>query len=185
MIRRERQALATLDDHLQFVCPHLRRPRTLAWSDTLMIARDHGGAWVYGPAERDPMRGRHGRTVLPRAASARLRTIAAYGIPFQRIAIAHELDPDVPVGELPGLADGPQPCRDETARRLVGGVPAHPGVTRAIRLLDTVTPGATASADAAQVVRRALDPIIFGVVSPDPPSPGDLGLWYALTAWRW
>ena len=183
-MNRAHQALAVLDNHVQFVCPYLRQPRTLVWSDSLMIARDSGGSWVVGPAERDPMRGRHGRTVLPRAARTRLRKIAAYGIPFQRLAIAHELDPDLAVGELPAIGDGPQFCSDEDARRLVGRVPAHPGVARTIRLLDSLVPGTTA-AGAGAVVRRALDPIVFGVVGPRPPPPGAVTLWYPRTAGRW
>jgi hypothetical protein len=37
------------------------------------------------------------RIMIPRQQRKRLKSIAELGIPFQRLAIAHELDPDGPV----------------------------------------------------------------------------------------
>ena len=185
--RSTREALRDIADHVEFLCPYLRDPRLMTWNDSLVLALDGDVPWVFGPAERDPLPGRRGRTVLPRAARSRLTKIATYRVPFQAMTIAHELDPQGPVRELlPGLASGPQLCSDETARRMTGAVPAHPAVARAVRLLDHAVHGATTSAQApARLIGRTLDPIVFGVVAPEPLQPGDPSLWYPLTAWRW
>jgi hypothetical protein len=185
--RAARAALTDLADHVEFLCPYLRDPRMITWTDSLVLALDGGVPWVFGPAERDPHLGRRGRTVLPRAARSRLAKIATYRVTFRAVTIAHELDAEGPVGDLlHQLASGPQPCSDETARQLTGAVPAHPTVFRAVRLLDQAVHGATSSAQApARLIGRTLDPIVFGVVAPEPLQPGDASLWYPLTAWRW
>jgi hypothetical protein len=185
--RTTRAELTSLAAHVEFVCPLLRAPRTIAWSETPALVLDGEVPWVFGPVERDPLRGGRGTSVLPRSARARLIKIAAYGVPFQRVTIAHELDPDGPVQELlPELSADPRPCTDETARRLVGAVPGHPGVSRAVRLLDQAIYGAASTAiGPGQLFRKVLDPIIFGVVAARPLRPDDLALWYPLTAWRW
>ncbi len=187
LTRAAREELGDLADDVEIRCPYLRDPRLMSWNDSLVLALEGSVPWVFGPAERDPLCGHRGRTVLPRAARSRLAKIAAYRVPFQAVAIAHELDPEGPVAELlPELVSEPQLCSDETARRLIGTVPAHPGVSRAVRLLDQAVHGATSSAQApARMIRRSLDPIIFGVVAPKPLQSGDLTLWYPLTAWRW
>ena len=182
MSRRQHQTLAVLDNHVQFVCPYLRHPRVIVWCESPRVIREHPSDWIVSPIERDPLRGRTGRTVLPHHARVRLRRIAAYGIPFQRIAIAHELDPEGPVAELTGRDDGPQICDDDTARRLVGAVPPPPALMRAVHLLDRAVLSGVATADA---TRRTLDPIVLGVLAPQAPRPGELSLWYPLTAWRW
>jgi hypothetical protein len=131
------------------------------------------------------MRGSHGRTVVPGRQRARLKRIAELGVPFHRLAVAHELDPEGPVRQLlPVLRDGPQLCTDEVAGVLVGEVPAHPGVSQAVRVLDSAIRGATTTIPVTALV-SAFDPIIFGVIAPQPPRHGQLCLWYPLAAWRW
>jgi hypothetical protein len=166
--------------------PSLPQPLLLEWTETPLVSTDSSGVpWAIGPVERDPMRGSRGRTVVPRRQLNRLKRIAELGVPFQRLAIAHELDLEGPVGQLlPILRDGPQPCTDEVARALVGGVPAHPGVSRAVRVLDSAVRGATTTVPINALV-SALDPIIFGVIAPNGPRHGQLCLWYPLAAWRW
>jgi hypothetical protein len=123
--------------------------------------------------------------VIPRKQRARLKRIAELGVPFQRLAIAHELDPEGPVQKLlPALRTSPQPCTNEVAREFVGDVPAHPGVTRAVGVIDAAVRGAT-SAVAINAIVNALDPIIFGIIAPTPPQGRQLCLWYPLVAWRW
>jgi hypothetical protein len=158
----------------------------LAWTETPLVSIDRSGVtWVIGPAEHDPLRSAAGRTVIPRKQRTKLKRIAKLGIPFQRLAIAHELDPEGPVRHLlPALRTQPQPCTNEFARALVGEVPAHPGVTRAVMVLDAAVSGAT-SAVGINAVVSALDPIIFGVIARRPPRHGQLCLWYPLVAWRW
>lgn len=181
--RAVRTALDELDAELRFHHPVLRAPLTIGWRETLTLALDGPVPWVFGPAEHDPLRGRRGTSVLPRRARTWLRRIAASGVPFQRLAVAHELDPAGPVRDrLPELASGPRACTEEDARPLVGTVPPHPEVARAVRLLNQAVGGTTASA---QVIHRCLDPIVFGVTAPGPLRAGDLALWYPLVAWRW
>ncbi len=183
---RAHRELAELSVQIGERWPSLLPPLQLEWTETPLVSRDRSGVpWVIAPVERDPLRGPKGRTVLPRRQRARLKRIAELDIPFQRLAIAHELNPEGPVRQLlPALRDGPKKCTDEVARALVGGVPEHPGVKRAVQALDVLVCGAT-SVVPAQVWNTLLDPIIFGIIALTPPQQGQLCLWYPLVAWRW
>ena len=178
--------LAELSVQINQMWPSLPGPLPLEWTATPLVSIDRSGVpWVIGPAERDPVRTVHGRTVIPYKQHASLKRIAKLGVPFQRLAIAHELDPEGPVRQLlPTLRAGPQPCTDALARTLVGAAPPHPGVSRAVRVFDAAVRGATSAVPINAVV-NALDPIIFGVIAPNPPHQGQLCLWYPLVAWRW
>jgi hypothetical protein len=166
--------------------PSLPPPISLEWTEAPLVSIDRSGVpWIIGPAERDPMRGSRGRTVVPRKQRARLKQIAELDVPFQRLAIAHELNPEGPVRDLlPKLKTGPLALTDEVARALVGAVPEHPGVVRAVQALDVLVCGAT-SAVPDRVWNALLDPIIFGIIAPTPLLHGQLCLWYPLAAWRW
>jgi hypothetical protein len=183
---RTQQQLTELSIQIEERRPSLPQPLWLEWTETPLISIDSSGVpWVIGPAERDPLRSSGGHTIIPGKQRAKLKRIAELGVPFQRLAIAHELDPEGPVSQLvPALRDGPHRCSDEVARVLVGAVPAHPGVERAIRALDAVVGGA-ASAVHSHLLAAILDPIIFGIIAPTPPQHGQLCLWYPLVAWRW
>jgi hypothetical protein len=152
-----------------------------------VVALSRGSPWIYGPVEQNPLRNARGATVLPQRVRARLKKVAAWRVPFQRLAIAHELDRDGPVHHLlPALQSGPQTCTDEVARALVGELPVHPWLARAVRGMDVAVNGAISAArGAVQLAGKVLDPVIFGVLAPAPPRHGDLCLWYPLTAWRW
>jgi hypothetical protein len=114
-----------------------------------------------------------------------LKQIADLGVPFQRLAIVHEVNREGPVRQLlPALRDGPETCTDEVARALNGGVPEHPGVVRAVQALDVLVCCATSTVPD-RVWKTLLDPIIFGIIAPTPPRHGQLCLWYPLAAWRW
>jgi hypothetical protein len=178
--------LAELSVQINQMWPSLHEPILLPWTETPLVSIDHSGIpWVIGPAEHEPLRSARGRTVIPHKQRTQLKRIAKLGVPFQRLAIAHELDPEGPVRQLlPALRTQPQPCTNELARALVGEVPAHPGVTRAVTVLDAAVNGAT-SAVGINAVVSVLDPIIFGVIAPTPPQHRQLCLWYPLVAWRW
>jgi hypothetical protein len=178
--------LAGLSREAEVRWPDLPPPLVLEWTETSLLAVDRSGAaWVIGPAERDPVRNSRGRTVVPRQQRVKLKRIAELGVPFQRLAIAHELDADGPVKHfLPALREGPRPCTDELARALVGGVPSHPGTFRAIRALESPIRAATSTAPM-RVLSTILDPIIFGIIAATPPRHGQLCLWYPIVAWRW
>jgi hypothetical protein len=178
--------LARLSRQVEVRWPDLPPPLALDWTETPLIAVDRSSVpWVIGPAERDPVRDSRGHTVLPRQQRVKLKRIAELGIPFQRLAIAHELDPDGPVKQLlPALREGPRRCTDVVARALVGGVPAHPGTSRAIRALESPIRATTSTAPI-RVLSTILDPIIFGIIAPTAPLHGEPCLWYPLVAWRW
>ena len=177
--------LADLGAHIQRRWPSLLTPLIGEWSETPVLALERSGTpWIYEPIEQDPLRGSRGRTVVPRRQLAQLRRIEKLGVPFQRLAIAHELDPEGPVQQLlPQLKTGPQTCTYEDAKALVGEIPTHPGVARAVRVLDAAARGATTAVPIN--VLTILDPIIFGVIAPKTPHHGEPCLWYALVAWRW
>jgi hypothetical protein len=166
--------------------PSLPNPLWLEWTETPLVSVDRSGVpWIIGPIERDPMRGSRGRTVLPRKQRTRLKQIAELGVPFQRLAIAHELDSEGPVKQLlPELKEGPQSYSDEVTRQLVGEVPPHPTISRAIQTLESPISAATSTAPL-RALSTILDPIIFGIIAPTAPQHGEPCLWYPLVAWRW
>src|SRR6476646_1953351 len=136
--------------------PQLQEPRMFTWSEQPVVVLDRGAPWLYGPVERDPLMTARGHVVLPRREIKRLRALAALDVPFQRLAIAHELDPDGPASDIvPLLDDGPRTCPDAVPRALVGPQPVHPRVRRAVQIFD----GAARCG-----VEKVLDPILFGVV---------------------
>ena len=184
---RTRARFADFNAYLHWVCPALPDPLTMAWSDDLTLALHGGVPRIVGPERLDPLRTTDGATVAPDWALDRLERFAACGVPFQRVAIAHELDPDGPVrDELNGLRWGPRTCSDQEARRLVGQVRAGPGLAGSVRLLDMALSGATsASRTANRPPRKPLISTVFGVTAPTPPRQGDISLWYPLATWRW
>lgn len=165
-------------------CADLRSPIRVDWPQHSLLVLENGRPWWLGPAECDPNRDRRGRLPVPPEPRARLRELARAGLPFQRMAVAHELDPVGPVRNLlPALAQGPRTCTAETARTLIGSPPAHPGVSRAARLLATLVGGTSGAAD--RLTDKLLDPIVFGVVAVRAPRTGDTTLWFPLVAWWW
>lgn len=175
--------LAELAAQMERDWPDLRKADVHPWSDVPVVALDRGRPWLVAPVERDPL-ARNGRTVVPAPQLRQLERIAQRNVPFQRLAIAHELDPAGPASTLvPLLANGPRTCTDDVARALVGPLPPHPGLARAARVIGSLVGAATATARTA--LDLLLDPIIFGVVAPSSPAHGELSLWYPLVAWRW
>ena len=184
---RDYPELAELSVQINQQWPSLPAPVPLVWTEIPLVSIDSSGVpWVIAPTERDPLGTTRGGTVIPRKQRRSLKRIDKLGVPFQRLAIAHELDPEGPVRLLlPELNQGSRTCTDADARTLVGDVPAHPGVVKAVDALDVMVCGATTVVPA-QVWDRLLDPIIFGVIAPTPPPRhGRLCLWYPLVAWRW
>jgi hypothetical protein len=176
---------ARTDAELRRRYPQLPSPLVLPWSELFVLGLDHDTPWIWGPIERDPMVDCRGQAVLPRREIQQLRKIAAVGVPFQRIAIAHELDPDGAVrGLLPELRGGPRTCTDAVARAVVGPQPLHPAVLRAVCALNMVL-SRKAFAAVANLATAILDPVVFGVVSLPRTNDGQAALWYPLAAWRW
>ncbi|WP_028922033.1 hypothetical protein [Pseudonocardia acaciae] len=176
--------LARLATDLERRWPGLRAPVVRCWNDHPVVILDRGMPWLYGPAERDPLMSRSGSVVVPRGPRRALRAMAAAGLRFPALVIAHELEPTgVARSLLPLLQEGPRACTDEVARALVGPAPAHPGVSRAVRLLDRAVGGAGSRAGAVLDLMR--DPIVFGVVAPGPLVNGAPSLHVPLVAWRW
>jgi hypothetical protein len=103
--------------------------------------------------------------------------LAALDVPFERLAIAHELDPAGPAAEIvPMLGDGPRTCTDAVARALVGPQPVHPWVRRVVQVFDEA---------ARRTAEKVLDPILFGVVGAPDLAHGRPAHFYPLAAWRW
>jgi hypothetical protein len=180
-----RDELARLTADLERRFPELPPPIVLPWSDQQAVALDRGRPWMYGPATTDPLMGERGPAVLPRPQRRQLARIAATGARFDAIGVAHELDPEGPATSLLSLLDdGPRTCSEAVARELVGPVPAHPGVTRAVGALAALVRRDLPS-QAVRALDRLLDPVIFGVVAPSPLTHGAPSVWQPLVAWRW
>ena len=93
--------LAELSVQINQMWPSLPDHSRWPWTETPMVSIDRSGVpWVIGPAEHDPLQSARGNTVIPHKQRAQLKRIAKFGIPFQRLAIAHELDPQGPVRQL-------------------------------------------------------------------------------------
>lgn len=185
MLTLEKAHGATVDAHLRWRFPQLPDPLVLPWSELPVLGLDRETPWLYGPIERDPLTTARGRAALPRWEIRRLRKLASWGVPFQRLAFAHELDPDGAVRDLlPTLRDGPRTCTDAVARAVVGPQPVHPAVRGTARVLDAVV-GRKAVVKIAGVLASMLDPIIFGVVGLPDTTHGRLALFYPLAAWKW
>src|SRR4051812_7130048 len=81
--------LAELSVQINEKWPSLRPPLQLEWTETPLVSLDRAGvAWAIAPVERDPLGSPQGGTVLPRGQRARLKRIAEWDVPFQRLAIA-------------------------------------------------------------------------------------------------
>ena len=180
-----RNELARLTADLERRFPELPPPIVLPWSDQQAVALDRGRPWMYGPAATDPLMGERGPAVLPRPQRRQLARIAATGARFDAIGVAHELDPEGPATSLFALLDDGPPSRCRcVARELVGPVPAHPGVTRAVGALTALVRRDLPS-QAVRALDLLLDPVIFGVVAPFPLTHGAPSVWQPLVAWRW
>ena len=118
--------MLTMDVELRRRWSQLPTPMMLPWVEQPVLVLDRGTPWVYGPVEQDPGMTERGMA-LPRPVIRRLAELAKLELPFQRLAIAHELDPDGPAaGYLPALRAGPRPCTADEARTLVGPPPCTP-----------------------------------------------------------
>lgn len=184
MLTLDRSRGAEMDAMLRWRHPDLPDPLVLPWSELPVLGLDGEIPWMYAPIERDPLAAPDGRTAVPRRELRRLRQLAARHVPFQRMAIAHELDP---LGEvqplLTDLEGGPRTCTDAVARAVVGAQPVHPAVRGTARALDVVL-GRGAARTLARVAAK-LDPIVFGVVGLPDPVHGQPALFYPLSAWKW
>jgi hypothetical protein len=166
--------MQTMDIELGRRWTQLPAPLERMWSDRPMLVLDGGAPWAFGPVE-EPL-------VMPGWVIRRLEKIAALDLPFQRLAVAHELDPEGPVaGLLPALRDGPLVLTAHEARAVVGPPRTHPVLRRTARLLERMV-GRAAMARAAE---KILDPILFGVVGAPDLAHGRPALFYPLVAWRW
>lgn len=161
--------MLTMDVELRRRWPELPAPVRRVWSDRPVLVHDGGVPWVFGPVD--------GPVVMPGRVIRRLEEIAALGLPFQRLAIAHELDPDGPAADL--LRGGPRLLTPREAHALVGPPRAHPALRRAVRLLDRML-GATVTG----MAEKILDPILFGVVGAPGLAPGRPADFYPLVAWK-
>ena len=178
--------LMQLAAEFSFTWPSLHSPVVDEWSEDLVLVLDGSVPWMMGPAERDPLQGRFGTNVLPRAARIRLAEVDGLRVPFQHAAFAHELDPVGPVEPfLPTLRTGRHSCTPDVARTLVGDVPAHPWVSSVLAMLDWAARGPRTTKAPPRTGRPGLSRIIFGVTALTPLQDGHLCLWFPLTAWRW
>jgi len=182
--------------------PTLPEPVIATWIDSAVLHSSAGRPWVIAPAEHDPLRGPDGTIAIPRNQMRELRALEATGVAFDRMAIAHELDPE----RILRFVRHPIPpegllVSDGDARALVGQQPLPRSTIRAARRLDAVASrvlltggalvaGTVASGGLAAAAMAAipllLDPIIFGVLGVSgSPKNGDVAAYFPLVAWDW
>jgi hypothetical protein len=183
-----RQTLTAIQQQVQLAVPGLATRIAPCIDRPQLRLTGDSRVWMLSPLSCDPLTGPGGRYVVPPSALADLRRIAAAGIEFHAMAVAHEIDPDGPVRQLvPQLRDGPRSCPPQLALALVGAVPADP---RADRLARSMGRALTATARSMQVLAREtaarLDPVMFGLIGADGRlDPGWPALWVACTSWEW
>ncbi|MGQ0480019.1 MAG: hypothetical protein ACT4O0_03165 [Pseudonocardia sp.] len=180
----QRAVLYRLEWEVRVAAPELGSPLVLPLIEDPLLVHDGRSPWLCTPVSRCPLTGADGRAVVPRSQLRRLDQLARRDLPFHDLVIAHELDPTGPVHDLlPRLAEGPMSCSDDTARMVVGPLPVHPGLRRAVRALERLT--APAASAATRVVDLVLDPILFGLVTAGRPERGAPSLWFRLAIWAW
>ncbi len=175
------------------MAPFLPDPTLAAWDESPRLYRSKQEPWLLLPAEHDPMRTLKGQVAIPQRCLAELHRIADRGVEFDRLAVAHELDPKVVPGHLNPVLDGAGVrCTHEVARHLVGTITPPPVAGRRMaaaldKTVDALSRGSAAAAAAPFTASLgALDPIIFGVLGEaGPPAAGEPAYWFVLTAWRW
>ena len=183
-----RQTLTAIQQQVQSAVPGLASRITPCIDRPQLRLSSDGRVWMLSPLSCDPLTGPGGRYVLPPSAVADLRRIAAAGIEFHAMVVAHEIDPNGPARQLvPQLRDGPRSCPPDLARALVGPVPAEP---RAAQLARSIGRAITAVVRPVQALAhetaRQLDPVIFGLIGADGRlEPGWPALWVACTSWEW
>jgi hypothetical protein len=169
--------------------PFLPPPIAADWQEQPRLYLNQGEPWLLLPAERDPLRTVKGEVAIPRAALADLQRIVDADVDFDRLAVAHEIDPArVPARIRAALPANGLDCTDEVAEALIGKVPPPPSANR--RLADgldkVVATLAGATQAAGDLAGAVLDPIIFGVIPlTGALTPGQPALYYPLAAWRW
>ena len=109
--------LARLGEELAHQWADLHPPIEMEWPATTTVALDRGAPWLFGPAERDPLRDRKGRVYIPSDSRARLQELAKRGLPFRQVATATSWTPSVPsASSCPTCGTGPS--RAPTSRRV-------------------------------------------------------------------
>lgn len=170
--------------------PYLQPPIVSGWTERPRLYLHRDEPWLLVPAESDPLRTTSGGAVIPTHALADLQRVVEAKVEFDRIAIAHEIEPGrVPVDLRSALGPQGLPCSHDVAKKLVGVSP--PPTARNLRLaagLDKCVAALTGAAStlAGAAMNLSLDPIVFGVIScSDELRESEPALYFPLTAWRW
>jgi hypothetical protein len=186
-----RQALTALQQQIQAAAPGITARISPSIGRPQLRLVNDGRLWMLSPLGCDPLTRPGGRYVLPPSALADLRRIAATGVEFHDMVVAHELDLNGPAGQLiPQLRAGPRSCPPDLAWALVGPVPADPRAAQLARSMSRVMtalarPATTLAHQAGEAARR-LDPVLFGLIGADGRlGPGWPVLWVACTKWEW
>ena len=183
------------DRTLRTRVPQVRKPVLADWQDGHRLVVDKGVPWVFGPLEIDPLLDRRGGMPLPDDVTAQLTQLSEAGAAFDRIVVAHELDPDGPASrhadDVPAWG---LPISSVDARRYVTRPRASErSLDSAGALDDRLRRAGRLSrriAETAAIVAVAplgvLDPIVFGVNGVvGQPRDGEPAIFYPLVAWRW
>lgn len=187
----EQAAAVKVDAGVRKLAPKLRPAHIATWREAPVLSRDRGGPWVLVPLELDPLRTPGGGYPLPGEVSKELASIAATGVDFHRLAVAHEVSESSTVQRLLAKA-GPAGVviTARQAASVIGKVPAPPELRSKVAGFDDkirgLVSGAAQGLASAAALPFMLDPIIFGVLGVSgPPRDGRPALYYPLAAWEW
>ena len=183
------EAAASRDASLRKRAPDLPTYRVAPWNPEPLLLLEKGLPWILLPYDKDPLRTHDGGYPFPRRIKSDLQDLAARGVDFDALAIAHELDPKGPVAPLiPKIPPAGLLCSPETTKTLIGNTPATKASKRMAATLNHAGDAVARSAPkvllglalapiavvAAPLVLLAaaasgVDPIVFGVLHVDPP----------------
>lgn len=184
--------------------PGLPAYQVAPWNPEPLLVMGKGLPWIVMPYDKDPLRTRDGGYPFPGHVKHDLQALAARGVDFDTLAIAHEIDPHGPVKPLlqkippEGLI-----CDEATTKTLVGETPATEASKRMAGALNragdavadsapkvllglVLAPVAVVMAPFALLAAAgsAVDPIVFGILHVDPCGGKHTGRPSRLTARR-
>lgn len=190
----EHDAALAIDAKIRAISPTLQPAHVALWNDQPTVVRDRKttAPWLLTPFEHDPYRTKDGGYPLPAEVRRELDALGKAHLPFDTIAVAHELDESPHVTAMLAKA-GPSGVQvtPRQASLVLGRLPAPAGLQRKARGVDALVAKAGGLFGAGVGALMAapavlLDPIMFGVCLLEESSvPGRIALYYPLVAWEW
>lgn len=189
MTQKQTKFALDVDNSLRTLVPSLRPAQIATWSERQRLFMERKRPWIITPFELDPYITKDGGYPFPAEVQRVLTRIHKTGAQFDRIAIAHEVDPKGFAAPL--LAKVPCGGVDITpsaTSKILGSLPAQKKTDELAAKIDKAVTGTlkTPAHAVGALGSTLLDPIVFGIKGIfGPPAQGEPVLFYPLAAWDW